>query len=297
MDSNHLGEHLFEEKGDDDEQHSEPEDENVELPTEQDKVVKWWNGMVEKARDRHLKLREELGAPPFRSMNCKFKEQLRVGHAVHFATCDGVCTKNAANFSELQYPRIRYSHSLFLRVLHVRDATRVAEPKRYFQDKDKDKDKEWVFPQRLRVEEAWRVMQHYDASNLKDKRWRYHPGDVVEVRGLDMRWHMGVVTFARGFQDESREEKHTRIKERLSRASSQLLTRKASQSEAEEVVNENADNGDDDHDGDEEDDAQLVNVVRPNGRIDVGNDANEVRVPADAVRLLFGKTPFLWQQV
>ena len=80
----------------------------------------------------------------------------------------------------------------------------------------------------------------------KKKRWRYHPGDVVEVRGLDMRWHMGVVTFARGFQDESREEKHTRIKERLSRASSQLLTRKASQSEAEEVVNENADNGDDD---------------------------------------------------
>ena len=42
--------------------------------------------------------------------------------------------------------------------------------------------------------------------------------------------------------------------------------------------------------------SEFVNIVRPNGKVELGNDANEVRVHADAVRVLFGQVPFLWQQ-
>ena len=171
----------------------------------------------------------------------------------------------------------------------MKDETRVAKP---FKIGD-DGDKKWNFPHRLRVEGAWRVMDHYDATNpRKKKRWRYHPGDVVEVRGLDMRWYMGVVTFARGFQDATPESHWGVVRARRQRSVEggvrDANAMQESQSEAEE-------NDDKDDDGDEED--ALVNVVRPNDYIDIGNDENEVRVPADAVRLLFGRTPFLWQQV
>jgi len=41
---------------------------------------------------------------------------------------------------------------------------------------------------------------------------------------------------------------------------------------------------------------QIVNVVRPSGSLELGNDQSEVRVSTDAVRVLFGDAPFLWQQ-
>ena len=251
-------------------------------------VVKWWEAMVKMAHARHVALREGLDRPAHRDVNRKFPEQLRVGIAVHLATGDGVCTDDDDDKDkkcELRFPRITRTHSDSLE--EVKDETRVAKPTKIGDDGDK----KWKFPHRLPVEDAWRVMDHYDATNPKKKRWRYHPGDVVEVRGLDMRWHMGVVTFARGFQDESR---WGVVRSRRQRSSVEGVVRdanamrKESQSEAEENDNK-------DDDGDEQD--ELVNVVRPNDYIDIGNDENEVRVPADAVRLLFGRTPFLWQQV
>ena len=259
-------------------------------------VVKWWEEMVEKAHKRHDALRDELkksapatahaaGAPHTGIKRLAFTDQLRVGIAVHLTTRDGVCTRGVDDekICPLRFPRIKQTHSDSLK--KMRDETRVTKPTPI----EGVGEGECIFPNRLRVEDAWRVMKHYDPiPEDEDKRWKYHAGDIVEVRGLDMRWHMGVVTFARGSQDEVREEK---IREKTARSWGKIRdsARKPSQSEAKEDDNEK----DDDCDKEK----QLVNVVRPNDRMDIGNDANEVRVPADAVRLLFGRKPFLWQQV
>jgi hypothetical protein len=273
MDSDLSESLVFEEKGDGDEQHSEPRDDDEQktepappMHFKHAVVVKWWEDMVEKAHKRHDALRDELeksaaataraaGAPHTGINRVAFTDQLRVGIAVHLTTRDGVCTRGVDDdkICPLRFPRIKQTHSDSLK--KMRDETRVTKPT-LIEGLSKG---ECIFPNRLRVEDAWRVMKRYDPnSEDEDQRWKYHAGDIVEVRGLDMRWHMGVVTFAR-------------------------------QSEAKEDDNEK----DDDCDKEK----QLVNVVRPNDRMDIGNDANEVRVPADAVRLLFGRKPFLWQQV
>ena len=102
-----------------------------------------------------------------------------------------------------------------------------------------------VFPRRIRTEDAWRVMRGFCL-----RRFHYCPGDVVQVRGIDMEWYPGVVTYSRSYADGIEAERVAALDEHP-RARAEM----------------------------------MVNVVRPNGMIEFGNKEDEVRPRGEAREL------------
>jgi hypothetical protein len=234
-------------------------------------VVKWWMYHVNISKKRSILLGKEIDP----DMRRQPRQQLTVGLAMHFGAIDGVAlpTESKDERPEERFPRISCRHAKWLdRTAKQPDAEqKVSKPT------DADHKTTKVFPRRVRVEDCWRVMRKY-----RNGQFHYSPGDVVEVLGNDMAWHPGVVTFSRSYQDGL-----------------------AHWNESPTTMTDGGDVGDEEiTDGDdaaaktekEKQKGLLVNVIRPNGKIEYGNLSHEVRPNEEAVRVLFGRAPWLWQQ-
>ena len=142
------------------------------------------------------------------------REQLKVGLAVHMSMVDGVSSLTEAEataralkieptreytsrFSDEKYPPVHRNHAQFLHATYRDGTAELAQPVdlRDLPDQPPDSQrdqppdsqragKDYLFPRRVRVADAWRVLEHYVADKKKPARsvWCYQPGDIVEVR-------------------------------------------------------------------------------------------------------------------
>ena len=229
--------------------------------TDNRSVVEWWEYHVKISGARSKLLGTEIDPVTRRQP----REQLTVGLAVHFGAIDGVVDNCSDKLTE-RFSRISDGHAQWLEAT-ARDAHAT---EKVLAPTDPNDPIRRVFPRRVRVEDCWRVMSKYSGA-YPDGRFHYSPGNFVEVLGNDMAWHPGVVTYSRSYQEGLGHE-------------SQAV--------------DGGDAGDD-----EETDggvggkkSLMVNVIRPNGQIEYGNLENEVRPSEEAIRVLFGRAPWLWQQ-
>ena len=209
-------------------------------------VVRWWQTRVRVARTRARLLARTDEREGFTAHKRHTREQLILGLSVHFGAIDGVSQEGCEHSAE-RFPRVTAAHARWLsKVASANPAAVVPQLP----------DVKGVFPRRIRAEDAWRVMRGFCL-----RRFHYCPGDVVQVRGTDMEWYPGVVTYSRSYADGIESERVAPLEDHP-RARAEM----------------------------------MVNVVRPNGMIEFGNKADEVRPHEAGVRVLFGRAPWLWQQ-
>ena len=132
------------------------------------------------------------------------REQLKVGLAVHMSMVDGVSSLTEATalkieptrdhtsrFSDEKYPPVNSIHAQFLHDTYRDGTAELAQPVdlRDLLGQPPDSQRasrgdDYLFPRRVRVADAWRVLEHYVADKKKPARsvWCYQPGDIVEVR-------------------------------------------------------------------------------------------------------------------
>ena len=173
--------------------------------------------------------------------------------------------------------------------------------------------------EQIAIEDAWLTMLHFTGASPRgdDQRFVqtfvYAPGDVVEVRGNNLEWLPGIVTFSPTHKedtpigtdlknDDLSSDDHVQAQiraifeflesdDRLRAGITKEQHLKAVHPLEEKLVELNLSAS-----AVKEHQEEFVNVIRPSGNVELGRDALEVRVHGTATRVLWGEAPFLWQQ-
>ena len=160
-------------------------------------LVDWWKACAEVAEQRA----ESLAKSDERREGSKAhrrtkREQLRRGYAVHLAAIDGVSSDNDSDklcgFQVERFPHTTVRHFDWLK--------KKLTPAKH-KGLGGGNDVVDIITHRMRIEDCWPAMK----SHFKG-RFHYKPGDVVEVRGQDLVWHAGVVTYSRAYERYDIEE-------------------------------------------------------------------------------------------
>ena len=264
-------------------------------------VAAWWEDEVEKSKKRKKAAKTAKTGLNEKGM-CAMLAQMRSALSAHEGAIAGCVPAHETDLLESDTDLAPVSAGHYQELAGKMSSRKLLNIGSTSQD-----DSSLAIKNRAPIEDAWRVMQHFEGT-ATDGQFIFHPGDLVEVLGNDMAWHPGIVCYAPtydklklaktkdgddddvggGDDDDDSAQKQVQALYKFVAAVAGDANESAAQECYDELRAIKTDS--------KQRKVEQVNVIRPNGEVELGNDANEVRVYQDAVKVIFGQVPFLWQQ-